>query len=157
MQNDCQQKQIQDLEWYRNLIAEIVESIFCPKCHVADSICIKTFPESGKACDAIFMCKQCGTNFTYKEIIKLAIEKYLGSKIFNYKIPDFVMCPICNEESYAPGEHICYLCGNEKQLTCSICGQDIQLEDIPIWVKYKKCNECNKSQYNGNEQRQSHD
>ena len=143
MQNDCQQKQLQDLEWYRNSIAELVKSTFCPNGHFAE-IVIETFPESGKACDAIFMCKQCGRTFSYGELIKIATSVLAeGSIIFNNSSSHLVVhCPKCNEKTYSVGERFCYLCNNEKSLTCAICGKMIELDDISIWDKSGKCKAC---------------
>ena len=144
MKEDFQNKQLEDLEWYSNSIVKILASMICPNGHLAN-ICIDYFPDSGKACDARFKCKQCGRTFSYSEVIKIAISNFaLNSGFINdLSFPFFVQCPNCKETTYSRNDHFCYLCQNDKPLVCSKCGKNIDLEDISFWMKNKKCKTCN--------------
>lgn len=144
MNKDDNIMQMEDLKWVRNSIIKMLPSMICPNGHLAH-VYIEHFPDSGKACDAIFKCKQCGKTFSYNETIKIITSGFaLSSKLINdLSIPLFVQCPSCNEITYDTSEHVCYLCQNEKQLVCTICGKNIDIEDIPCWTKNQKCKTCN--------------
>lgn len=141
---------LSELNWYNDATFTTTKSFMCPKCGNF-RFDINSIGKNKEASLSTFKCTNCGTIFTYQELMKEVID---NAKIF---LPfnsegvaqfHFTKCEKCGEISYdAWFGHICYLCGHEEQ-KCKNCGKCIGLDDIPTFEKNGQCKECNNKQEN---------
>lgn len=135
----CQQS-LETLSFFTDTVASaIVNKTSCPKC-ASEYI----LPESlyCKANEVSYICQSCKNEFSYEEIVILAIESYYSiDKHLAIKEGEdnpLIHCPECNTETYIYDENICASCGHEANHICPLCENTTDiLDEICSYCQYK--------------------
>ncbi len=107
-------RKINLLHYFIEDIKNIVDSFQCTQCGSNLITVLDPIPKSHNATDAIYICRNCGQKYTYKEMM----SEYAGSMfqgqmlvIDDIAYDPIDLCPKCGELTYDTVRDICYSCG----------------------------------------------
>ena len=131
-------KYLESLDWYDNKILNIFKGLLCPECF---SFLLAPTQKNLKACDSVFRCRNCSSEWSYDKLIKL-IAKSMDAKL-GYDGDDPVgYCPHCDEKTYITELKLCLSCGERGPYECERCGDIVPTSELITYGETGLCGYC---------------
>ena len=128
--SDCVER-LNTLTYYAEEIREAFIEHNCNKC---GSELISPLSTEEDASDVNFQCRSCHEEFTYEELVNLAVPAYFKDAIYTSHKDGgntpLIACPSCIEDVYIYSEAVCAACGYSAEHSCQRCSARIPPEEI---------------------------
>ena len=122
------QKALAETDWNSPALAESILHLSCAECGSPLLLPVKNGHETN------LQCRSCGEEEAFEKYAERAISDYYAAENFRSVKdggdPISITCPHCGEEGYIVAENCCVICGESCETTCSVCGNDIPVEEL---------------------------
>jgi predicted RNA-binding Zn-ribbon protein involved in translation (DUF1610 family) len=121
---------LETLEFFSDEILSSFENYSCNEC---GSGLIMPSKKNEEAIEVEYVCKSCGNNLPYEDIIGDAVSEYFSHEVYLSHTDGgdspITACPEC-EGIYLYSEKICSSCGHTAEHECQRCGSTILPEEL---------------------------
>jgi DNA-directed RNA polymerase subunit M/transcription elongation factor TFIIS len=133
----CKQA-IAAIDWQSDGLAEALSYIRCNECGSP----LLSPVESTRGTN--LKCRSCGEEETFQHYApRVLVEYFAADNHYSMKDggdPLTITCPNCFEEGYIVAENRCVLCDESCETTCSLCGNQIPVEELNDGSMCAYCN-----------------